>query len=162
MSWHCLKVKHAEQAYTNLLNQGYWPYRPMIPCDTRIYRRRFLNREDLFPGYIFVYLEPGIDDFRPVRSTRGVAYMVHFGPEPARLTEAQIETIRQIETRLQPIPEYRRGDQVKVHINTDVADDVAMAEYRLSITKDRALVLMWLLNEWREVEVDRSQLEPIT
>ena len=48
----------------------------------------------LFPDYLFIRLQAGVDNFGPVRSTRGVAHLVGFGDVPVPFDAAFVETLR--------------------------------------------------------------------
>ena len=48
----------------------------------------------LFPDYLFIRLQAGVDNFGPVRSTRGVRQLVGFGDVPLPFDAAFIETLR--------------------------------------------------------------------
>ena len=48
----------------------------------------------LFPDYLFIRLHAGVDNFGPVRSTRGVAQLVGFGTVPVTFDANLIENLR--------------------------------------------------------------------
>ncbi len=72
-------------AKTNLCRQGF-----NVLCPTIQFRRRRKNRwqaviEPMFPGYLFVHLRFGLDDFSPIKSTIGCLGLVEFGSGPKPL-----------------------------------------------------------------------------
>ena len=48
----------------------------------------------LFPNYLFIRLQAGVDNSGPVRSTRGVAYLVGFGNVPVPFDATFVESLR--------------------------------------------------------------------
>ena len=103
MSWYCLKIHPNREfkADASLKARKLYHYLPVIPKDKRKQKK---GREvsPLFPGYSFVYMEPGVDDFSVVRSCAYVHDFVRFGENPSKMTEAEIELIRQIERDMKP------------------------------------------------------------
>lgn len=77
------KPGQEEVAKTNLERQGYTVYLPLCNLFRRRMGRRLAVIGPLFPRYLFIQLESGVDDWRPIRSTKGVAALVRFGTELA-------------------------------------------------------------------------------
>ena len=48
----------------------------------------------LFPNYLFIRLQAGVDNSGPVRSTRGVAHLVGFGDVPVPFDATFVESLR--------------------------------------------------------------------
>lgn len=98
-AWYLVytKPRQEETALNQLVRQGYEAYLPR----TRRWRRRQGKRaqaiEPLFPRYLFVHLDQTSDDWGPIRSTIGVAALVRFGAEPARIPDGLIEYLKQRE-----------------------------------------------------------------
>ena len=103
MDWYVVQTKPRKEsvAIENLDRQGYHSYCPQI-TQKKLIRKRWANTtEPLFPRYVFVQLEEGIDDFSPIRSTLGVASLVKFGNVPAKLCHQAIDYIIGQEKSLQ-------------------------------------------------------------
>ena len=85
--WVLLYTKpYAETwAEANLRRQG---FATLLP---RVRRRGSLG--PLFPRYLFAGCTPG-HPTDPLRSTRGVSYVVHCGERPARVPASVIEEVR--------------------------------------------------------------------
>lgn len=95
--WYVVQTRprQEQRAELNLRNQHYATYAPCWRVE-KVYRSKRVERsEPLFPGYLFVRLHPSVDDFRPIRSTRGVLRLVGFGGEPTPIEDTVIECIRQ-------------------------------------------------------------------
>jgi len=70
------------------------------------------------PRYLFIYLDTHTDNWGPIRSTLGVASLVRFGQEPARIPDELVDFLkaREGEAGLHEWAEqnYRAGDRVRV------------------------------------------------
>ncbi|KAA6181851.1 transcription/translation regulatory transformer protein RfaH [Thiohalocapsa marina] len=87
------KPRQAERAQRNLEQQGYQVYLPCITVERVRRRRRYQVQEPLFPNYLFIRLQRWVDNWYPLRSTRGVARLVAFGAEPLAVDDQLIEAI---------------------------------------------------------------------
>lgn len=105
--WYLIQTKPRQEARAdeNLRRQSFDCYRP---------HKHGKTEEPLFPGYLFIRLDRQLDNWYPIRSTRGVARVVSFGGEPTPVRDELIEQLRQ---RLAPQAEkrqFRPGDLVQV------------------------------------------------
>jgi transcriptional antiterminator RfaH len=101
MRWYLIHTKPAREglAETNLRRQGYHVYCPRLLRPTR-FRGRWIDRVAcLFPRYLFLRLAVGHQAMGPVRSTVGVANIVHFGNDYTVVPDAIVENLR---TRADP------------------------------------------------------------
>src|SRR5229473_3357940 len=74
---------HKEQmALDNLSRQGFRVYCPKIRKRIRHARRLHQVIRPLFPGYIFIRLDPQKEQWRSIDSTFGVRNLVRFGDRP--------------------------------------------------------------------------------
>ena len=92
--WYLLYCKHQNEkrAYNNLVQQNYEVYYPIIPSRNNNCVARTVP---LFPRYIFIKLDPMVNNFNSVRSTRGIYHFVHFGPKLGVVPSALIAKIKQ-------------------------------------------------------------------
>ena len=83
--WHLVhtKPRQEERAEENLRRQGYEVYLPRAKVVRRRRGRPERRIEPMFPRYLLIHLEPGVDNWAPLRSTFGVSTIVRFGPEAA-------------------------------------------------------------------------------
>ena len=160
MSWFCIKSKPGREykAVDNIRLQlpKAWVYLPEIPKDWRYYRNT-KEKIPLFPGYLFAYLREGEDDFRIIKKAPGVAYVVHFANEPAKMTEADIEAVRQIEAVMQPPPEYRKGEAVRIKGGAMAGYE---AVFQARTGRERADVLLVMLGNSQRIRLNLRDLEP--
>lgn len=162
-AWYCVqtKVKSEFTAAENLKRQKYEVYLPLAFADKRTRRRTTSETSPLFPGYLFVRLSTGSDDWRPIQSTRGVMTLVRFGdipaPVPAEIIDALIaheneQGIHQVfET------DYRQGEAVKVIDGPFEFLDAVIH----SNAKDRIFILLDILGNKTKVEVNYRDIEPM-
>lgn len=108
------RPRQEQRAEANLRNQHFETYAPFW-CVEKVYRsKRVERKEALFPGYLFVRLCPSVDDFRPIRSTRGVLRLVSFGHEPMPIDDAVVERIRQRVGDSDARPAIEVGERVEI------------------------------------------------
>ena len=80
-SWYVVATKLRQEtvALQNLKRQSYEVFLPQITLRKRRRGKWQEVIEPLFPGYLFVALEAGVDDAAPIRSTLGCVGLVRFG-----------------------------------------------------------------------------------
>lgn len=86
-TWYLVQVKpnSLSRALVNLDRQGFGCF---VPRERRSVRRsgKFVTAElPVFPGYVFVTLNPDDGSWRAINSTYGVARIVSFGAGPVHL-----------------------------------------------------------------------------
>jgi len=102
--WYLAQTKplQEEVALVNLERQAYLVKLPRVQSLRRVSRRlisKKLQQETpqatqvLFPGYIFFAPQHAEQSIAPVRSTLGIARVVRFGLEPARISYRLLEDI---------------------------------------------------------------------
>jgi transcriptional antiterminator RfaH len=162
-SWFAVYTKPRQEqiALENLERQG---FRCFLPMAINPYQRRSASKlriEPLFPRYLFLNAIPNQQSLGPVRSTRGVATLVRFGTELARLPE---EVIRRVNSRrdpesglvkLDPAP-VAPGDKVKVFDGPLAGLEGIFKERK---GEKRALMLATLLGTESTIEVNAMMLQ---
>ncbi len=100
--WYAVQCKpmEDERAEINLERQGFIVFRPKARVRKRSRGRMVTREESLFPRYLFLSLEPGVDNYYPIRSTRGVLGLVRFGLNP---TPVPTQVITLIQERTDPV-----------------------------------------------------------
>ena len=84
------------RAKLNLERQGYRTFLPQIRKQVRSGRRILWKSAPLFPGYLFVCLDPQRSSWRSIQSTFGVAGIVRFGERPATLPLGLVERLQSL------------------------------------------------------------------
>jgi transcriptional antiterminator RfaH len=114
--------------------------------------------EPLFPFYLFIYLDQVNSNWRPIRSTRGVLRIIHFGNTPTPVPDELIE-------RLHHQPHEAEG----AHTRFSPGDKITIAEgpfkgldavFQRAKGEERAIILLNMLQQPREVEIPQHDLSP--
>src|ERR1700730_331605 len=95
--WYLIqcRARQEERALEHLGRQGFECYRPLYERERIRRGRKHLTQADLFPGYLFIRLDRGHDNWLPICSARGVIQIVRFNDYPLPVADAIIEQIRQ-------------------------------------------------------------------
>ena len=94
--WYLVQARprQAALAVEHLERQGYCVFHPRLLVEQLRRGRPVVVAQALFPDYLFIRLQAGVDNFGPVRSTRGVAQLVGFGTVPVPFDANLIEHLR--------------------------------------------------------------------
>jgi len=162
--WYLIYSKPRQEriAQENLVRQGYETYLPLVYQRRRQRSQQRLSAEPMFPRYLFIHLDDVVDNWKPIRSTVGVARMVSFGETPAKVPETLIGTLksheddagvqRYVETPL------RRGEQVMI-VDGAMAGFTALFEAQSG--KERVVLLLEIAGRSVPISVKASDVEPI-
>ncbi len=95
-AWYLVHTKPRQEstAKQHLERQGYTVYLPLLEHSKRQSGKRIMIHNPLFPRYLFLQMTSGVDDWGPIRSTRGVSSLVRFGLEPAKVPNTLIAEIK--------------------------------------------------------------------
>ncbi len=161
-SWYLVytKARQEDVALTNLLRQGYGAYLPRARQMRKRRGRRMAVVEPLFPRYLFIQLDTHTDNWSPIRSTLGVASLVRFGREPARVPDELVDFLRTREGREGlhewAEPDYHVGARVRV---ADGAFHGYEGILLVRTGRERVVVLLDILGRQVRMQVAVNQLE---
>jgi transcriptional antiterminator RfaH len=158
LRWYLIQTKPSAErvAEWNLQRQGYETYYPLAVTPTR---KRGHARERigaLFPRYLFLRLDEGVQCLAPVRSTVGVASVVRFGMRYAVVPDRLVVELRQradAETGLHHVGGAAlpsRGESVQI---TDGPLQGLEGIFEREAGVDRVVVLLKLLGQTARVQV---------
>jgi transcriptional antiterminator RfaH len=160
--WHLVhtKPRQEERALENLERQDYTCYLPRALLVRRVRGRPRRHVEPLFPRYLFIHLEPGVDNWAPLRSTLGVSRVVRFGADAAVVPDALVAALRSREDRdglcdLQVAPPAA-GDRVLL------VDGALAGLEGVFVTRDgerRAVILLEIVGKATRVRVPSDWVE---
>jgi len=95
LHWYLVQCKPnaAQIVVRNLENQSFGTFLPLQEITKR--KGRIFQRQirPLFPGYLFVQIDPDQGPWRQVNSTRGVARLVRLGAEPSVVPNEIVEAL---------------------------------------------------------------------
>lgn len=154
--WYLIQCKprQDERAEENLLRQGYTCYRPLHTRERLLRGQPQKVEESLFPGYLFIQLSR-LDNWGPLRSTRGVSRVVGFGNLPLAVAPDLIERLQQ---RCAAAP---RGTPLEVgeKVRIDKGPFAELEAIFLSMDgSERVVLLMNILHREQKVRVPLSSI----
>jgi transcriptional antiterminator RfaH len=130
----------------HLQRQGFTAYLPRYQKRRRHARRIELVEAPLFPRYLFVSIDRGVQRWRSIHSTIGVSHLVCNGNDPVPVPDAVIEALRAHEqegyVHLPVRPQYKPGQPVRI---LDGAFTSCLGLYDGMADRDRIAVLLDLL-----------------
>lgn len=149
------KPKQEKIAAEHLLRQNYCVYLPML-CRHKGGQGgpQASPPTPLFPRYLFIRLSAGVDDWGPIRSTKGVSDFVRFGVTPARVPDSLIAEIKAREgdngLHHEVLPELVNGDKIRIQ---DGPFSGCSAIFKAHRGRDRVLILLDVIGKANLVEV---------
>ena len=162
ISWYVAKTKPRREITTAVVlgERGFETYFPLFA--PKHYRPR--DVEPLFPGYLFVRLDPETPSWLEVRSAPGIAYFLGSPTAreravPTALPDDVIESIRQrVAAQKQSVQEnaFKRGERVVI-VGGPLDGMEAVFDGRLSAA-GRSRVLVDLVNRIVPVTIGCEQL----
>lgn len=160
--WYVIQAKprHEVTAEENLQRQGFEVYLPRLITPRRRRGKWQDAVEPLFPRYLFIHLEMGVDNTSTIRSTKGVARIVRFGEYPIPLPEGFVEFLRAHEdpergAQVPDRPQFQAGDRVRILAGPFAGLEGIYSEPR---GDQRVVVLLDLLGKQNRVAIERDHL----
>lgn len=158
MSWYVLQHKPAQgdRALSHLQNQDVACFYPKVSVERIRAGKRTVKLEPLFPGYLFVHLEPTDPMWSKLRSTRGVLRVVGFRNKPAALSDDVVEQIKQSLNTVEEQGGIKPGQVVRL---SEGAFDGVDAIFQAYDGEERAIVLINFMQKQQSVNVAVSALK---
>jgi transcriptional antiterminator RfaH len=140
---HC-KPREDARALEHLQRQSFVCYAPKLRVERLRQNRRITVQEPMFPRYVFVQLDEVNDNWHRIRSTRGVAQLVHCHERLLPIDDRIIEGIRARLTVDQPdVPYLEAGERVVI---TDGPFSDVEAIFLANDGKERVILLLNILH----------------
>jgi transcriptional antiterminator RfaH len=157
-NWFVIQAKPGQllKAQIELEQQGFETYLPLLKTEQIKKGKRVETETPLFPGYLFIYLSKEESNWRPIRSTRGVAKLISFGNEPAIVPTAAINAIRAQLRHTDSEQQFTKDDRVSISEGPFKDLQAVFVEYD---GEQRAFVLLELLGRWQKMSVELSVLK---
>ena len=120
MDWYLVQTMPRQEfiALDNLKRQGYAAFLPVVQQERLRSGKVSVQQMPPFPRYLFVKLEDSLPSksWAPIRSTRGVSCIVHFGCQPARVDSYVVARLKghQELARRAVLPLYQPGERVRI------------------------------------------------
>lgn len=162
--WYVMYTKPRQEAVAvdNLQRQNYTVLYPRARLQKRKAGQGSVTvLEPLFPRYMFVRLESGVDDFSKLRSTKGCIDLVKFGGKAATVADDFIELIvKQADSDC--VVDLLQTDGLQVGGKVRVAEgpfEGLMGTIASAKSEHRVIVLLNMLGDERSVELKKNQLD---
>ncbi len=163
--WYLIMTKPHKDSYAEkqLNNQGYITYRPLITKEKKIKSRIKKIEESLFPRYLFVQLEMGVDDWSSIRSTRGVLNIVSFGNKPTEVPDKVITILKKneainTESAIQ-LDSFKYGEKVTIECGPFAGLEALFDRYKQG--SERVIVLLSILNNIASLNLPANEVKKV-
>ena len=155
--WYVVRSKpgQTKRAVQELQNQGFEVFCPSITVEHIRAGKRVTCVEPLFPGYLFIELSELTSNWRPIRSTRGVAQILTFGDKPAVVPDDVVENLR---TQVQARSELRPQQPVLIEDGPLSHLNAVFLEYD---GEKRAFLLLEMLGRWQKLSLPLGTFRPV-
>ena len=150
-NWYLIKTKPRQEkiAKQNLENQGYEAFCPLAEINNRLVV--------LFPGYLFIQLNEKIQNWSPIKSTKGVLHFVKFGSNFAKVSISVVEFIKTHQhitaEKLKNLNRFKPGDKVQIS-NGTFKNWVAI--FKCYKPDERVILLMNLLGREQSLSIKKE------
>jgi transcriptional antiterminator RfaH len=157
VNWYLLQCKPNQQkrAQEHLINQDFVTYAPEMRAERIIRRQRIVRVEPVFPGYLFIQLNPD-SNWRALHATRGVSRLVSFNGSPHVVSDDLVLGLQQqYSTDLAPKALFKAGERVVITEGCFKNIDVIVK----AVTSDaRIIVLLKILQSEHTLAFPVEQL----
>ena len=168
LHWYLVQCKPnaAQTAVRNLENQSFGTFLPLQEITKRkgkIFQRQI---RPLFPGYLFVQVDPDQGPWRQLNSTRGVASLVRLGAEPSVVPNEIVDALMARchkqsilrQTSETQSSELQAGNQAKV---TQGPFSGFIATISETEPNNRINILIEIMGQTTKVAINAGALQPI-
>ena len=154
------KAKEEQRAKTNLENQGFQTFLPMIAF-VKMNRSKSTTVEPMFPRYLFIKLNLEKDNWTLIKSTRGVSHIVVFGQRFAEIPNKVIVYLRskadendivRLEIKRQ---EFHKGEKIVVKTGAFKRKEATFLSKK---SKERVRILLRFVNRLITAEIPASDV----
>ena len=161
--WYLLQTKPNQEAraLTNLTQQGYPVFCPMLLVEKLRRGKVSMVLEAMFARYLFIQLDSSRSGlgWASIRSTLGVSHLVSFGGVPARVDAALIACLLQHEQQAAPEHLFHAEERLLI---ADGPFAGLEAIYQATNGEGRALVLIELLGQSTRLQVSAASLSKLS
>ena len=152
-NWYLIKTKPQQEAIAtqNLTNQDFNVFFPKAVINNKT--------TPLFPSYLFIELDDKIQNWTPIRSTKGVSNFVRFGLSFAKVPNQIINLIKtqqqQTIEKMINICSHHKGDYLEIQTGVFKGQQAIFQNYNSS---DRVTVLLKLIGQQQAITLDQREV----
>ena len=161
--WYLLQTKPNQEAraLTNLTQQGYPVFCPMLSVERLRRGKVSMALEAMFARYLFIQLDSSRSGlgWASIRSTLGVSHLVSFGGVPAKVDAALITHLQQHAQQAAPEHLFHAEERLLI---ADGPFAGLEAIYQASNGEGRAMVLIELLGQSTKLQVPAASLSKLS
>ncbi|WP_417547453.1 transcription/translation regulatory transformer protein RfaH [Marinobacter segnicrescens] len=157
MPWYAIQHKPAQgdRALENLQNQDARCFYPKVTVERIRAGKRTTRLEPLFPGYLFINIDPSDPLWGKLRSTRGVLRVVGFGGKPVPVPDEVIEYIYDGLTAVEEQGGLKKGEKIEIQEGPFRGVEGIFQAYD---GEERAIVLISFMQKQQVVKVRLGDL----
>lgn len=165
MAWYAVQTKSRQEniAKENLVNQGYSVFLPTLRVPVKRRGKWKLQIESLFPGYLFLELDIGVQNTSTIRSTRGVINLVKNGDEVQSVSGKIIADLKlaqtAVDSALSTKQMFEVGDEV---VLTEGPMAGLKAIYKTKNSEERVILLLSILGGPTQVAVSLNSIAKVS
>jgi transcriptional antiterminator RfaH len=159
--WYLMYTKPQQEkvALDNLTRQNYQCYLPLINKEKISQGKKILTKEPMFPRYLFVRLNnDGLQNWSPIRSTKGVVKLVSFGNVPAAINDEAINNLRQNIDKHLIFKAFLEGDIVEIVRGPFKGLEAVFKAYN---GQERAILLLNFMAKHTNANIDLDKFKKI-
>ena len=161
--WLCVMCKAQQEntAEDNLKRQGFTVYLPTAPNKSRKRGRVTKTIKAMFPGYLFIEVDLQHQDLSVIRSTLGCVALLRQGLQPAVVPKQVMASIVEAEAVLQG--QFKTDQGFTSGARYELLEQGFQGHTATFLAlegRERARVLVTLLNSQQEVKVPTRRLGP--
>jgi len=155
-NWYLIKTKPQQEAIAtqNLTNQDFNVFFPKAVINNKT--------TPLFLSYLFIELDDKIQNWTPIRSTKGVSNFVRFGLSFAKVPNQIVNLIKtqqqQTIEKMMDICSHHKGDHLEIQTGAFKGQQAIFQNYN---SNDRVTVLLKLIGQQQEIKLLEKEVVAI-
>jgi transcriptional antiterminator RfaH len=160
LAWYAVftKPRQEQRALENLSRQAYDCLLPQWTVERLRGHKLVAVREPIFSRYLFIRLSHTVQDWSPIRSTRGVVSLVSFGGRPAVLADELVQAVRTLSQQLPRQTLFAPDSPVTVQQGPFAG---IQGLYQCQDGHERALVLIEILGKTQKLSLPLGNIKGV-
>lgn len=164
LSWCVVQSKSRQEslALEHLQNQGFDTWLPSIQTEKIKAGRRVLVTQPFFSRYLFIRINPKLDNWAPIRSTRGVSQILRQSHQLSVIPDIYIDDLKQRLANSSPKAVLESGDTLKIISGPFKDSEVTFQEMlQIKSGEERALTFLSILGKEQALCFDFRDFEKV-